>query len=81
MRVGTPPKWANARTWPSRKADLVLAVVEPDEVAARVHQPHQELPGPTPLTPDLDGDLGALAPPTAQVAPHQRHTSPSASTG
>ena len=63
------------------EGDLVLAVVEPDEVVARVHQPHQEVPGPTPLTPDLGGDLGALAPPTAQVAPHQRHTSPSASTG
>ena len=74
------------------EGDLVLAVVEPDEVAARVHQPHQELPGLAALASQLDGDLeevdlrlvaravhqrhvdlGAPAPPLAQVAPHQRH--------
>ena len=36
---------------------LVLALVEPDEASARVHQPHQEKPGPVPLAREGDRDL------------------------
>ena len=35
------------------KGQLIAALVEPGELAARVHQPHQELPGFAPLAPDL----------------------------
>ena len=74
-----------------QEGELVLALVEPDEVSPRVHQPHQEEPGPAPLATEFHRhleeihlralaravdqrhvDLGALAPPLAQVLKHQR---------
>ncbi|MCY4639266.1 MAG: hypothetical protein OXC94_02870 [Chloroflexi bacterium] len=55
------------------EGDLVLAVVEPDEVAARVHQPHQELPGLAALTVHLDGDLEEVDLGLVARAVHQRH--------
>ena len=55
------------------EGELVLAVVEPDEVAARVHQPHQELPGLAALPAQLDGDLEEVDLGLVARAVHQRH--------
>lgn len=43
------------------KGDLVAAMVKPGELAARVHQPQQELPDLKPLTRKLDRDLEEVA--------------------
>jgi hypothetical protein len=56
---------------PVEKADLVLALVDPREVAARVHQPHQEEPrlaaGPVDVDQHLEEvDLGEIARPIGQ---------------
>ena len=66
-RAGTPPKWTNADV-PIEKADLVLPLVDPGEVAARVHQPHQEEPRFAPRSGKVDEyleevDLGKVARP------------------
>ena len=59
---------------PSRKATSVsAAVVEPDEVAARVDQPHQELPGLAALASHLDRDLEEVDLRLVARAVHQRH--------
>jgi hypothetical protein len=42
---------------PIEEADLVLALVNPREIAARVHQPHQEEPCLLPFAVDVDEDL------------------------
>jgi len=39
------------------KGDGVAAPVQPDELAARVHQPQQELPGLMPLAVQFHGDF------------------------
>ena len=56
---------------PVEKADLILPLVDPGEVAARVHQPHQEEPrlatGPIDVDPDLEEvDLRQIARPIRQ---------------
>jgi len=53
---------------PVEKADLILALVDPREVAARVHQPHQEQPGLAARPVDVhqhfeEVDLGEIARP------------------
>jgi hypothetical protein len=42
---------------PIEETDLVLALVNPREVAARVHQPHQEEPRFLPFSLEVDEDL------------------------
>ena len=56
---------------PVEKADLILALVDPREVAARVHQPHQEQPRLPPGPVDVDQhleevDFGQIARPIRQ---------------
>ena len=56
---------------PVEKADLILALVDPREVAARVHQPHQEQPGLAARPVDVhqhfeEVDLGEIARPIRQ---------------
>ena len=56
---------------PVEKADLILPLVDPREVAARVHQPHQEEPrlaaGPVDVDQHLEEvDLGQIARPIRQ---------------
>ena len=56
---------------PVEKADLILALVDPREVAARVHQPHQEQPRLAARPVDVDQhleevDLGEIARPIRQ---------------
>jgi hypothetical protein len=53
------------------KADLILALVDPREVAARVHQPHEEEPGLAACPVDVDQhleevDFGEIARPIRQ---------------
>jgi hypothetical protein len=53
------------------KTDLILALVDPGEVTARVHQPHQEQPGLPPRPVDIDQyleevDLGEITRPVRQ---------------
>ena len=55
------------------EGQLVLTLVEPDEVAPRVHQPHQELPRLAALARYLDGDLEEVDLRLVARAVHQRH--------
>ena len=68
---GRPVKVRKGADVPVEKADLILALVDPSKVAARVHQPHQEQPRfaarPVEIYEDLEEiDLGQVARPIRQ---------------
>ena len=52
---------------------LIATVVEPGEVATRVHEPHQELPRLATLAVLLDGDLEEVHLRLVAGTVHQRH--------
>ena len=56
-----------------QKRDLVAALVQPREVAPRVHQVHHEQPRLLPLPRDLDGDLEEVHLRRVAGTPDQRH--------
>ncbi len=63
---------------PVEKADLILALVNPGEVATGVHQPHQEEPRFAPRAVDVDQDLEEidLGEITRPIRQRDEHLSP-----